>query len=119
MENCVFCQIIEHKLPAVFLYEDERMIVIEDAFPSTEVHLLVLPRVHIASLNEITAAEESLLASLLLKARDMAFVKGVGNSGYRVAINTGAGGGQTVFHLHVHLLAGKPLKAHLLTQGLK
>ncbi len=119
MENCVFCQIIEHKIPAQILYEDERLIVIRDARPLCETHLLVIPRKHIPSLNDIGKVDEELLATLLIKAREIAFTQGVGESGYRVAINTGAGGGQTVFHLHVHILAGKPVDSHLLTRGLK
>jgi histidine triad (HIT) family protein len=119
MENCIFCQIIEHRLPAEILYEDERMIVIRDAHPLCEVHLLVIPYKHIPSLNEIGKADEELLAALLIKAREIAFAQGIGESGYRVAINTGAGGGQTIFHLHVHILAGKSADAHLLTRGLK
>jgi histidine triad (HIT) family protein len=119
MEDCVFCQIIAHQRPAEIHYEDEEMIVIQDAYPSTSIHLLVIPKKHIVSLNQIGAEEEALLVRLILKARDMAFEQGVGESGYRVAINTGAGGGQSVFHLHVHLLSGSPLKEHLLTQGIK
>ncbi len=119
MEDCVFCQIIAHQLPAEIHYEDDQMIVIQDANPSASVHLLVIPKKHIVSLNQIGSTDEGLLVKLILKARDMAFKLGVGESGYRVAINTGAGGGQSVFHVHVHLLSGHPLKSHLLTQGIK
>lgn len=119
MENCIFCQIIEHKLPAAILYEDERMIVIQDAHPLAQLHFLVIPRKHIDSMNQVSEADEELLSKLLVKAREFAFQQGIGESGYRLAINTGAGGGQTVFHLHVHLLGGKPVEPHLLTRGLK
>lgn len=108
-----------HELPAEFLYENEELAVIQDAHPLTPLHLLVIPRKHIASLNQIALEDEALLARLILKARDLAFEKGVGESGYRVAINTGAGGGQTVFHLHIHLLAGASNEPGLIARGLK
>jgi histidine triad (HIT) family protein len=119
MKNCIFCQIIHHQVPAVILYEDEHMVVIQDAHPLAPVHILVIPHKHIASLNEVKPEDEALLASLFVKAREMAFEQGIGESGYRVAINTGRGGGQTVFHLHVHLLGGASTDASLLTRGLK
>jgi histidine triad (HIT) family protein len=119
MENCIFCQIIAHQLPAAILYEDQEMVVIQDAHPLAPIHILVIPRKHITSMNEVTAEDETLLVKLLLKARELAFEKGIGESGYRIAINTGQGGGQTIFHLHVHLLGGSPVDANLLTRGLK
>jgi histidine triad (HIT) family protein len=119
MESCVFCQIIEHKIPAAILYEDEWMVAIEDAHPLATVHLLVIPRKHIPSMNEITVEDEGLLVKLLLKARELAFQKGIGEKGYRLAINTGAEGGQSVFHLHVHLLGGNRIEPGLMVRGLK
>jgi histidine triad (HIT) family protein len=117
MENCPFCQIIAHSLSATILYEDEQAIAIQDAHPLTPVHILVIPKIHIASLNEITPEQSSLLGQLLLTARKIAFAQGIGESGYRLVINTGTGGGQSVFHLHIHLLAGAPVE--LLTRGLR
>lgn len=119
MENCIFCMIIEHQVPAEILYEDEDMVVIQDVHPLAPIHLLVIPRKHIPSMNEITQTEEALLSKLFLKGREMAFNKGIGETGYRLVVNTGTGGGQTVFHLHVHLLGGAPVDNQLLTRGLK
>lgn len=119
MENCIFCKIIEHQVPAEILYEDEKMIVLQDAHPLTPIHLLIIPRNHIASMNEITQADEALLSKLFLKGREMASTHGIGETGYRLVVNTGLGGGQTIFHLHVHLLGGAPVDNQLLTRGLK
>ncbi len=119
MENCPFCKIIAHELPAAILYEDEQAIAIQDARPLTPVHILVIPKVHIPSLNDITPEQSGLLGQLLLTARKIAFDQGIGENGYRLVINTGSGGGQTVPHLHVHLLGGAPVEANLLTRGLR
>jgi Diadenosine tetraphosphate (Ap4A) hydrolase and other HIT family hydrolases len=118
MENCPFCKIIAHELPATILYEDELAIAIQDLHPLTPVHVLVIPKQHIASLNEITPEQNALLGELLLTARKIAFAQGIGETGYRVVINTGAGGGQSVFHLHIHVLGGASMGADLLTRGL-
>lgn len=119
MDNCIFCQILSHKIPAEILYEDESMIAIQDIRPLAEVHVLVIPRKHVASMNDITPEDERLLSRLLIKGRELAHQKGIGESGYRLVINTGEGGGQTVFHLHVHVLGGKPTEEKLITRGLK
>jgi len=119
MENCIFCKIIERQIPTEFLYEDDQMVVIQDAHPLAPIHLLVIPRKHIASMNEITLEDELLLSKLFVKGREMAFTRGIGETGYRLVVNTGAGGGQTVFHLHIHLLGGAPVDNKLLTRGLK
>ena len=118
MENCIFCQIASHSAPCDLLYEDEKMIAIHDVHPLAPVHILIIPKEHIASLNEIQPDQEPLLASLLVKAREIAFQMGIGEGGYRIAINTGRQGGQTIFHLHVHLLGGEPLTPELLHRGL-
>ncbi len=119
MENCIFCKIIKHQVPAEILHEDDQMIVIQDAQPLAPIHLLIIPRKHIASMNEIRLEDELLLSQLFLKGREMAFARGIGEAGYRLVVNTGASGGQTVFHLHIHLLGGAPADNQLLTRGLK
>jgi len=118
MDNCPFCQIAAHQLPADFLYEDEEAFVIRDLHPLTPVHLLVIPKAHIASLNEASPEHKVLLADLLFLARRQAAEQGIGD-GYRVVINTGAKGGQSVFHLHVHVLGGALISADQLTRGLR
>lgn len=119
MTDCVFCQIIAKTAPAVILHEDDRCMVIKTIQPLTPVHLLILPKKHIASLNEVEEADALLIGHLLLTAKKMAKDCGIAEKGYRVAVNTGAGGGQTVFHLHVHLLGGKPVSENLLSMGLR
>ncbi len=118
MNTCVFCQIIDKKLPAEIWYEDDDLFIISTIQPLAPVHLLVIPRQHITSLNESSPDEASLLGRLLLGARKAAELAGVPD-GYRTVINTGAAGGQTVFHLHVHMLAGASIDRSLLTKGLR
>lgn len=104
MENCVFCKIISGEIPTEFIYTDERVAVFKDINPSAPVHILVIPKEHIASLNEAT--DKSLLGELLFRVSQTAKDQNLINSGYKVAINVGVGGGQVVPHLHFHLLAG-------------
>lgn len=118
MENCIFCQIAQHKIPSEPVYEDENAIVIRDLHPLAPIHLLVIPKQHFASLNEIPESEPETLGKLLFLARKVAFDKGIGESGYRTVINTGADGGQSVFHLHIHILGGGRVGVDLMTKGL-
>jgi histidine triad (HIT) family protein len=119
MTECIFCQIIAKTAPATILYEDEMCVVFKPIQPLTPLHLLIVPRQHFDSLNEMSEEDADLIGHLLLTAKLMAERAGVAEHGYRVAINTGAGGGQTVFHLHVHLLSGKPISENLLGMGLR
>jgi histidine triad (HIT) family protein len=118
MTNCIFCDIIAKTAPAEILYEDEQCVVIANINPLAPLHLLIIPRKHIASLNDMTSADESLAGHLLLTAKKMAEKMDIAEQGYRLALNTGKGGGQTVFHLHVHLLGGKPMDDSLLSRGI-
>lgn len=118
MTNCIFCDIIAKTAPAEILYEDDRCVVIANIYPLAPLHLLVIPRKHIASLNDMTSADEALAGHLLLVAKEMAEKKGVAEKGYRLALNTGKGSGQTVFHLHVHLLGGKQMDDSLLSRDI-
>lgn len=118
MENCIFCQIAQHKVPAQIVYEDESAIVIKDLHPLAPVHLLIIPKQHYDSLNEIPENEPETIGKLLFLARKVAFEQNIGESGYRVVVNTGRDGGQTVLHLHVHLLGGGRAGADLMTKGL-
>ncbi len=110
MFGCIFCQIASHEKPAKIVYEDEQCVVIQDLYPRAPVHLLVIPRKHITSLNDNLGGEEPLLGHLLAVAARMAKEKGIEGSGYRTVINTNAEGGQTVFHLHIHLMGGRVMK---------
>ena len=107
--DCLFCQIIAGDVPAEIVHTDDRSIVLRDINPQAPVHMLVIPREHIESLDEATQREEALLGHLLRVAARVANQEGLSESGYRAVINTGAGAGQSVFHLHVHVLGGRDL----------
>jgi histidine triad (HIT) family protein len=107
MFGCVFCQVVAHEKPAKILYEDECCLVVQDINPKAPVHLLVIPRKHIASLNENLEKDEGLLGHLMAVVGRMAKSQGIDGTGYRTVINTNAEAGQTVFHLHIHILGGR------------
>ena len=106
--SCLFCKIIEGTIPAQAVYQDELAFAFSDINPKAPVHLLIVPREHIASLNDASNDRRKLLGHLLWVAADIAEKKGLGK-GYRVVVNTGEDGGQTVDHLHLHLLGGRAL----------
>jgi histidine triad (HIT) family protein len=105
--GCIFCRIVSRELPATVVFEDDEALAFRDVHPQAPVHLLVVPKRHVASLGDATDGDRSLLGKLLLVARDLAVREGIDATGYRVVANRGAGAGQTVFHLHVHLLGGR------------
>jgi histidine triad (HIT) family protein len=106
--SCLFCKIIEGKIPSTAVHQDELSFAFADINPKAPVHVLIAPREHISSLAEANADKRELLGHLLLTAREIARKKGLGK-GYRVVVNTGDDGGQTVDHLHVHLLGGRAM----------
>lgn len=109
-ENCLFCRIIAGEIPAEVVHQDERSIAFRDINPQAPVHVLVIPREHIESLDEASQRDEAALGHLLRIAARIANDQGLSESGYRTVINTGEGAGQSVFHLHVHVLGGRPMK---------
>jgi len=108
--DCLFCKIIAKEIPSKTVYEDEQAVAFEDINPQAPTHILVLPRKHIASLNEVTAAEATLVGHLHLVAAKLARERGIADSGYRTVLNNGRGAGQSVFHLHLHLLGGRGMR---------
>jgi histidine triad (HIT) family protein len=106
--NCLFCKIVAGEIPAKRLYEDDTLLAFADVNPQAPVHLLVIPKQHLTSLAEATAEQQALLGHLLLQAAHIARDAGLA-SGYRLVVNTGADGGQTVGHLHLHILGGRPM----------
>ncbi|VFQ47168.1 histidine triad nucleotide-binding protein [Desulfoluna butyratoxydans] len=104
--DCIFCKIIGKEIPSEFIYEDEDMIAIRDINPKAPVHLLIIPRKHIRSINDIEACDEVLIGRMMTVARGLAEKEGTAQSGYRVFFNVEKGGGQEVFHLHLHLVGG-------------
>lgn len=107
--NCLFCRIIEGEVPAAIVYSDDQAIAFRDINPQAPTHVLVVPREHIASLSEMTRHDETTLGHLFHVAGEIARHEGIAEGGYRSVINTGEGAGQSVFHIHVHVLGGRPL----------
>ena len=107
MDDCLFCKIIDRKLTGKIVHEDEHAVAIEDIHPQAPVHLLVLPRKHLGSLKEAATGDEALLGHLHLLAAKLARERGLELRGYRTVINNGVGAGQSVFHLHIHVLGGR------------
>lgn len=106
--DCLFCKIIAGEIPSAKVFEDDVCFAFNDISPQAPVHILIVPRSHVASLDTAGQDDKGVLGHLLLTAAEIARDKGFAESGYRVVVNTNADGGQTVFHLHVHLLAGRP-----------
>lgn len=107
--NCLFCQLIAGEIPAQKVHEDEHSFAFRDINPQAPTHLLLIPKKHIVSLNEAMPEDYQLLGHLLCVAPRLAQQEGIANNGWRAVINTGAEAGQTVFHLHLHILGGRPM----------
>jgi histidine triad (HIT) family protein len=109
--SCVFCKIIAGELPAERVYEDDEVLVFKDIHPQAPTHLLVIPKTHIATLNDFGPERRDLAGALLLTAQTIAAERSL--PGYRVVMNVNREGGQVVFHAHLHLLGGRPMKGSL------
>lgn len=107
MEACIFCMIARHDIPAAVVYEDEVVLAFDDIHPQAPVHTLVIPKEHYAGLGDTIPDE--VLATLMKAIPKVAAIKGVAESGYRTIINTGPDAGQTIEHLHAHVLGGVPM----------
>jgi histidine triad (HIT) family protein len=107
--DCVFCKIIAGEIPTEILYKDEEIIAFRDIKPLAPVHLLIVPRKHVPSLNEMEEADASLVGRMVVVASKLAQDEGIAEKGYRLAMNCGKEGGQLVPHLHLHLLGGRQL----------
>ncbi len=107
MTDCLFCQIVRGEIPAKIVAQDDQYVAFRDVNPQAPTHVLVIPRVHVATLNDVK--DGALLSGLLTKARELARKEGLADRGYRVVINTNPDGGQTVFHLHAHILGGRAM----------
>lgn len=106
---CLFCRIVEGTLPADILFQDEHALAFRDINPQAPIHLLVIPKRHVPSLHDCAAEDDALLAHLMSLCKEMAQRHGIAGSGYRVVTNSGRDAGQTVFHLHLHVLGGRPM----------
>ena len=108
MSDCLFCKIVAGEITSDIIYEDDKVIAFRDINPKAEIHLLVIPREHIASLNELGPEQDALIAHMMRLIPQLAKSQGL-DAGFRTIINTGKGGGQIIFHLHMHLMGGKDL----------
>lgn len=107
--SCLFCRIVAGEIPAQIIYETDECLAFRDINPQAPVHALVIPRKHIASLDDATTEDKSVLGDLLLACAEVARREGLGERGFRTVINTGAGAGQSVFHIHAHVIGDRPL----------
>jgi histidine triad (HIT) family protein len=109
LSDCVFCRIAAGEAPAAIVHEDDEIVAFRDIHPQAPVHLLIVPRRHVASLGDVGDGDAALLGRMLLVARDLAAREGIDARGFRVVTNRGRGAGQSVLHLHFHLLGGRGL----------
>jgi histidine triad (HIT) family protein len=107
--GCLFCSIVAKTVPAQIVLEDELVLAFRDIRPAAPTHALVIPKKHIAGVHEATPADAAMLGRLMLAARDVAEKLGLAEGGYRLVMNQGTDGGQSVFHLHCHVLGGRPM----------
>jgi len=107
--DCLFCKIRDEKIPAAIVYRDEHVLAFKDITPRAPLHLLVIPLRHIATLSDARSEDAQLLGQLMVTGARLAIDAGHGDGGYRVVMNAGPNAGQTVFHVHLHVLAGRPL----------
>jgi histidine triad (HIT) family protein len=107
--GCLFCNIVARKTPADIVFENDHILAFRDIRPVAPTHVLVIPKRHVVGIHEATSADEEMLGHLLLAAREVAEAVGLSAGGYRLAINQGQDGGQSVFHLHCHVLGGRSM----------
>jgi histidine triad (HIT) family protein len=109
MSSCLFCRIIAGEIPAALVYQDDTVVAFKDINPQAPLHLLLVPRKHVATLNDLLAEDDAMVGSLFRRAATLAKEHGYHERGYRTVFNTNGEAGQTVFHIHLHLLAGRGL----------
>jgi histidine triad (HIT) family protein len=107
--DCLFCKIAEKQIPANLVHEDVRVLAFRDVNPQAPTHILVIPRRHIATVNDLTAADGTLMGHMLDTARQLAASEGIADGGFRLVLNCNGDGGQSVYHIHLHLLGGRRL----------
>ena len=107
--DCLFCKILAGDIPADLIYESETAVAFRDINPMAPTHVLVIPRKHISTINDIAADDEAIVGSLYTAAREIAAEEGIADVGYRAVMNCNEGAGQSVFHIHLHVLGGRPM----------
>ena len=109
MSDCLFCRIITGEIPGAFVHQDERLVAFKDINPQAPMHVLIVPRRHISTLNDLTAEDDALVGEMTRLAATLAHQHGHADRGYRTVFNCNKGAGQTVFHIHMHVLGGRSL----------
>ena len=109
MADCLFCKIVNREIPASIVYEDDRILVFNDINPQAPTHVLVVPKRHIESLNELAPGDDAIVGEVVRRAAAIAKDRGISAGGYRTVFNTNRDAGQTVFHIHLHLLGGRTM----------
>lgn len=109
MSNCIFCRIVRKEIPAKIIYEDEMVLAFEDIAPQAPVHILVIPKKHYSTILDIEEKNTELIGHIFMVARHIASQKGFDSKGFRLVINCNPDGGQTVYHVHFHILAGRQM----------
>jgi len=107
--DCLFCKIAEKQIPSNIIHEDEVVVAFEDVNPKAPHHVLIIPRQHIATVNDLTAEHKDLISHMILTAQQLASELNIADSGYRLLMNCNKDGGQDVYHIHLHLLGGRPM----------
>lgn len=110
MTDCLFCKIIKREIPGSIVYEDDRLLAFNDINPQAPTHVLIVPKRHIASLNELAPDDDQIVGELARRAAAIARERGIAAGGYRTVFNTNRDAGQTVFHIHLHLLGGRSMQ---------
>jgi histidine triad (HIT) family protein len=108
--DCLFCRIVARQLPSDVVYEDDSVLAFNDISPQAPTHVLIIPKQHVATVNDVADADAAVFSTLVLRARAIAAGRGIAAPGYRILFNCNPDGGQTVYHLHLHLLGGRQLK---------
>ena len=108
--DCLFCKIVAGKIKADVIHENDRVVAFRDINPQAPTHVLIIPRNHVATINDLAESDTGDVGQLFLAAKSVAKQEGVHESGYRTVMNCGEGAGQSVFHIHLHLLGGRPLR---------
>ncbi len=109
MSDCLFCKIVSGEIPCDKIYENDKLIAFRDIDPKAPTHILVIPKKHIRSINELEISDQNLAGEILLAAKEIARIENIESSGYRTIFNTNNDGGQTVYHIHMHVMGGRQL----------
>lgn len=113
MEDCIFCKIVRGEIPSTVVYENDDVLAFEDINPMAPVHVVVIPKKHIATLMDVKGDEMDTMGSIISAVQEVAKIKGIDEKGFRMVVNCNEEGGQLVFHLHIHVLGGKRLRDEL------